>query len=342
MRFSVIVPAYNAEAHLAVLLGSISAPPGHEVEVIVVDDASRDRTAVVATEAGCRLLRLHRNGGPAAARNAGAQLATGEILVFTDADIEFRSDTLETILRTFEAHPSAAAVVGNLCPEHPPGGVLSRYKNLYTHYTYRHCGPWISVTFTSLTAVRAEAFWRAGAMPNLYPNEDRAFGIALVQQGMGIRFVPELQVRHHHDYRLRDLLRSEFSRGRNLARITLESRHHRYSHAEEHVPKEFRHALLLVAGAWGAALLTPALGPIGALAVAGGLLGAGIALRPFLRYLRGQEGIGLAILGAPICLADLSVVALGAAVGVGQHVLGARRLLADLPPGCRGDALGVD
>jgi glycosyltransferase involved in cell wall biosynthesis len=83
---SVVIPAYDEAAHIGRLLESLSSqdpPPG---EVIVADDGSRDGTAAIAERAGARVLRLpHR--GPAAAKNAGAEAASGELLVFLDADM---------------------------------------------------------------------------------------------------------------------------------------------------------------------------------------------------------------------------------------------------------------
>jgi glycosyltransferase involved in cell wall biosynthesis len=86
---SVIVPAHEAEATLGAALESILAQEYRPLEVIVVDDASSDGTSDVArgyADRGVRVLRLERNAGPAAARNAGLERAQGRYLAFLDAD----------------------------------------------------------------------------------------------------------------------------------------------------------------------------------------------------------------------------------------------------------------
>jgi glycosyltransferase involved in cell wall biosynthesis len=85
---SFIVPAYNEElllpATLRALHGAAQAA-GEAYEIVVVDDASTDRTAAVAQELGARVVPVaHRQ--IAATRNAGGRAAKGEFLIFVDAD----------------------------------------------------------------------------------------------------------------------------------------------------------------------------------------------------------------------------------------------------------------
>jgi glycosyltransferase involved in cell wall biosynthesis len=85
---SIIVPAYNEEAFLAATLKALHAAAagvGGDYEMIVVDDGSTDRTAEIARELGARVVAVHVRQ-IAAARNAGARAAGGEVLVFVDAD----------------------------------------------------------------------------------------------------------------------------------------------------------------------------------------------------------------------------------------------------------------
>ena len=83
MRFSVIIPAYNAADTLVACLDSVS---GHGVEVIVIDDGSVDGTVAIASGyPGVKVLcQEHR--GVSAARNAGIAGASGDYLLFVDAD----------------------------------------------------------------------------------------------------------------------------------------------------------------------------------------------------------------------------------------------------------------
>jgi glycosyltransferase involved in cell wall biosynthesis len=85
---SIIVPAHNEEALLGETLRTLmrsAAATGEPYEIIVVDDASSDRTAEVAADHGARVVSVNvRQIG--AARNAGARAAAGDRLVFVDAD----------------------------------------------------------------------------------------------------------------------------------------------------------------------------------------------------------------------------------------------------------------
>ena len=90
---SFIVPAYNEELELPRSLAAIRAAAEdakEKYEIIVVDDGSTDATADIARQSGVRLVQIQRRQ-IAAARNAGAQIARGQILFFVDADTRISS-----------------------------------------------------------------------------------------------------------------------------------------------------------------------------------------------------------------------------------------------------------
>lgn len=83
---SFIVPAYNEEFELPHTLEAIrNAAQDRQYEIIVVDDASTDGTAAITREVGSKVVSINRRQ-IAAARNAGARAATGDVLFFVDAD----------------------------------------------------------------------------------------------------------------------------------------------------------------------------------------------------------------------------------------------------------------
>lgn len=87
-RVSVLVPAYNAQAHLGRALASVFAQRYDDWEVIVADDGSSDATADVARSFGDRVIvaRAGRNGGLAAARNLALTHASGDLVALLDSD----------------------------------------------------------------------------------------------------------------------------------------------------------------------------------------------------------------------------------------------------------------
>ncbi|MBC9718163.1 CDP-glycerol glycerophosphotransferase family protein [Streptomyces sp. TRM66268-LWL] len=90
-RFSVVVPAYRVQGYLRECLESVLEQSFRDLELIVVDDCSPDASAAIAGEYAerdprVRIVRLERHGGTGAARNAGAEHAEGEFLLFLDGD----------------------------------------------------------------------------------------------------------------------------------------------------------------------------------------------------------------------------------------------------------------
>jgi len=97
---SFIVPAYNEELELGGCLRSIhdaARSVGKLYEVIVVDDASTDRTAEIAIENRATVVRVEKRH-IAAVRNAGAKAAKGDVFIFVDADTQISAATVRAAL----------------------------------------------------------------------------------------------------------------------------------------------------------------------------------------------------------------------------------------------------
>jgi glycosyltransferase involved in cell wall biosynthesis len=99
---SVVIPSFNRGHCIQACVGSVLAQTLHDLEVIVVDDASRDDTAVQVAALGdprIRYLRHESNKGGAAARNTGIQAAQAEYVAFLDSDDAWSPEKLEKQLR---------------------------------------------------------------------------------------------------------------------------------------------------------------------------------------------------------------------------------------------------
>ena len=110
---SVVMPAYNAAATIVASIGSVLAQTHRELELIVVDDGSRDETAAlveaeVARDSRIVLLR-QANAGVAAARNAGIDAARGTCIAFLDSDDRWQPRKLERQLAIMRARGARVA-----------------------------------------------------------------------------------------------------------------------------------------------------------------------------------------------------------------------------------------
>lgn len=133
-RLSLIVPARNEEHNLPALLRSLATQPVPPDEIIVVDDGSTDRTAEIAHQAGATVIRSQAlpEGwrGKTWACHQGAQAATGDLLMFVDADTWFEPNGLRRTLDSYGRGPGGALSIGPYHVVRQPYEELSLFFNL--------------------------------------------------------------------------------------------------------------------------------------------------------------------------------------------------------------------
>jgi glycosyltransferase involved in cell wall biosynthesis len=125
---SVIVPVHNGASSIARTIESILTQRAPAGEIIVVDDGSTDDTcAIVAAYSDrVRCISIARRG-PAAARNAGAAAAKGEMLAFLDADDQWRPDYLERMCDALASQPHAVLAFSEIIPIDETGAQVSHF-----------------------------------------------------------------------------------------------------------------------------------------------------------------------------------------------------------------------
>jgi len=118
MKLSVVVICLNEELHLPRCLGAINGldHAGLELELIVVDGGSTDRSVALAEEHGAHV--VHSPRGIPRQRNAGGRAASGEVLAYVDADVELQAGWFDAVARHFGR--STGLVLG-APPRLPPG-----------------------------------------------------------------------------------------------------------------------------------------------------------------------------------------------------------------------------
>lgn len=231
---SVIVPVYNGGAHLGKCLDALRASHLSAHEIIVVDDCSTDAlaevraalTVVSSNKPELRFFRLASRSGPAAARNAGASHASGDVLLFVDADVVVRRDTFARIATLFCAQPNASAVFGTYDDSPAEANFASQYKNLIHHFVHQQSSPEASTFWAGCGAIRREVFNAVGGFDStkyVRPSiEDIELGYRLRRRGFRIVLDKGLQVKHLKRWTLRSLLSADiFSRALPWSRLIL-------------------------------------------------------------------------------------------------------------------------
>ncbi|MFQ6130817.1 MAG: glycosyltransferase family 2 protein [Armatimonadota bacterium] len=202
-RYSVVISTYNQRDLLLRVLRAINAQDAPELlhEVIVVDDGSSDGTvaALGELELSCplRVLQTQRVG-PAGARNVGAQVASGEYLLFLDHDVEPTPQLLRKHHQRRSTSDERHCVAGPV--DWPPDADVTHFMRFITaHYTF---GPQalegaselpFSQFATGNFSIARGLFWEHGGFDPTFPYgfEDTDLGLRLSEAGVALLYAPE-------------------------------------------------------------------------------------------------------------------------------------------------------
>lgn len=120
---SVVIPAFNAERHLAAAFESVFAQGYDRLEILAVDDGSTDGTPAILERFHDRVrCARQENAGPAAARNRGIGLARGDLIAFLDADDLWPAGRLAALVARMEREPELQIAMGRTRFETLEGG----------------------------------------------------------------------------------------------------------------------------------------------------------------------------------------------------------------------------
>lgn len=218
---SVVIPVKDRAAELRRCLESVWAIdyPRELLQVIVVDDGSSDSSASVAASLGALVIPSGGRGrGPAAARNAGASVAGGEILAFIDSDCTASGKWLAELIPAF-SDANVVAVGGfvdGMCRE----SAVDRYEAVMSSLSLggrEQVGASGDDTFylpSCNLLVRRAPFTRAGGFNEaMHVGEDVDLTWRLRDLGWTIAYLPVGRVYHEHRSTLRSFMSRRFDYG---------------------------------------------------------------------------------------------------------------------------------
>ncbi len=203
-RLTVIVPATDDPPTLGRCLAGLAAAPRAD-QVIVVREPAGD--------------------GPSAARNRGARLAGGDVLVFVNADVVVHADALSRIREAFAGDPSLTAVFGAYDAAPAAPGVVSRFRNLLHHHVHHQAAGPAGTFWSGLGAVRRDAFAEVGGFDEVrHPRyvEDVDLGMRLIDAGARILLDPAIAGSHLKRWTIVGMVRTDLvGRGVPWVRLLL-------------------------------------------------------------------------------------------------------------------------
>ena len=178
---SVIIPSYNCELYIAETLKSILGQTFKDIEIIVVDDGSTDKTWQIVTSYAPVRLITQANAGVCAARNRGIREAAGQYICLMDHDDYWLPDKLALQLEQMQRHPEVGLVYstftwwnpgpegvfpdpGNYKDESSGSAIDEEFSGWIYHLLLLDC--WV---LTSSALIRAEVFNKCGAFDESLP-----------------------------------------------------------------------------------------------------------------------------------------------------------------------------
>ncbi|MGI5819489.1 MAG: glycosyltransferase [Armatimonadota bacterium] len=212
MKASIIIPAYNAERTIANTLRACLDQdfPADEYEIIVVDDGSKDDTAEQVRRFPVRLLS-QENAGAAAARNRGAGVARGDVLLFVDADCINPPDAVRRLVGSVRCNggPQIVSAIYAATPDLP---LVTSCLNEEIRFRHLHLSDSPGHVGSYCMAMPRRVFEDLGGFDERFKrSEDNEFCTEAVERGYELHVLQDVALAHHHVRTMRAWLRDQYT-----------------------------------------------------------------------------------------------------------------------------------
>lgn len=188
IKFSVVIPAFNEENFICGAIESVLFQRDADIEIVVVDNQSTDRTVELAEEFGpeVAVYKFQNHGVIAASRNFGASKATGDFVIFLDADDLMLPRHLSSFVRILETKSGVNLLTSDEVWVGENGLRIVQLGVVGSPNTYEYMLANGNRFSTSALAIRRSVFFELGGFstdPNLVTVEDFDFWLCLAKAG---------------------------------------------------------------------------------------------------------------------------------------------------------------
>jgi len=238
-KLSVIIPTYNSQSSIEKCLNSILNQDYPKLEVIVVDDASKDETLKIISTYPVKLISNPANSGAAYSRNLGVKNmdTESEIIVFVDSDIMAPATAVSAAVKDFLDKPEILAVGGIYSQNSRNLNFISDFKNMDLAYRGGLCTQYVKYLGSFFLAIRKTSFLESGGFLTDFSGasvEDIEFGYRVTKGEASMYIDKKILLDHLKTYTLFTMLKTDFKRIINMIKVIKKSKGH-YK-AGEHAP----------------------------------------------------------------------------------------------------------
>lgn len=216
----------NSASQIECCLSALAASGEAPDEVLVVDDGSTDDSVAVARRFAFTTVSHAPGAGSFRARNIGASVAQGDILLFLDADVRVPPGAIARVRRRFEEDPELVAVFGSYDNRPSCVNLVSQYRNLLHAFIHQTSRRDARTFWTGCGAIRRELFLESGGFSTAERFfQDVELGVRISRSHRKILLDSSLQVTHLKRWTLAEMVRTDvFHRAAIWTQIILRER----------------------------------------------------------------------------------------------------------------------
>ena len=200
---SIVIPFYNSQNSLKDCLNAVFKSTYKNYEVIAVSDGSKDNSLKIAKNFPCKIIELPKNHGSGNARNKGAKIAKGKIIIFLDSDVIIKKNHLKFIFKFFKK-TKYKIVQGIYLHEPNYKKTSTQYMQSYQcYYIFSKKIKYINNLVSNFFAIEKNIFFSVGGFDPKFIGsnaEDADLGYKLINKGFKIPILRKLGVFHKVDF----------------------------------------------------------------------------------------------------------------------------------------------